>query len=79
MQLFNVTLHQNYKFGSLRLDWLFKLKTHWVEEESERFICEIYKKTKFYKIYVVTVNKHTIKDQKLTTVLEVFSFLAMVN
>ena len=44
------------------LDWLFK--THWVAEESERLICEIYTKTKFYKIYVVTVNKHTIKDQK---------------
>jgi len=27
-------------------------------------ICEIYTKTKFYKIYVVIVNKHTIKDQK---------------
>jgi len=35
------------------LDWLFKLKTHWVAEESERLICEIYTKTKFYKIYVV--------------------------
>jgi len=46
------------------LDWLFKLKTHWVAEESERLIREIYTKTKFYKIYVVTVNKHTIKDQK---------------
>ena len=46
------------------LDWLFKLKTHWVAEESERLICEICTKTKFYKIYVVTVNKHTIKDQK---------------
>jgi len=35
------------------LDWLFKLNTHWVAEESERLICEIYTKTKFYKIYVV--------------------------
>ena len=33
------------------LDWLFKLKTHWVAEESERLICEIYT-TKFHKIYV---------------------------
>jgi len=33
MQLFNVTLHQNSKFGSLRLDWLFKLKTHWVAQD----------------------------------------------
>jgi len=40
------------------------LKTHGVEEESERLICEIYTKTKFYKIYVLTVDKHTIKDQK---------------
>jgi len=36
------------------LDWLVKLKTHWVAEESERLICEIYgTKTKFHKIYVV--------------------------
>ena len=35
------------------LDWLFKVKTHWVAEEPERLICEIYTKTKFHKIYVV--------------------------
>ena len=65
MQLFNVTLHQNSKFGVYDLDWLFKLKTHWVAEESERLICDKYTKTKFYKICsTVTVNKHTIKDQK---------------
>ena len=46
------------------LDWLFKLKTHRVAEESERLICEIYTKTKFYKIYVVTVNKHNYQRPK---------------
>ena len=35
------------------LDRLFKLKTHWVAEESERLIREIYTKTTFYKIDVV--------------------------
>ena len=37
----------------LDLDWLLKLKNHWVAEESERLICEIYAKTKFNYIYVV--------------------------
>jgi len=70
MQLFNVTLHQNSKFGSLRLGW--------VAEESERLICEIYTKTKFYKIYVVTVTNILSKTKKVTTVLEIFSILNTV-
>jgi len=48
------------------LDWLFKLQTHWVAEESERLICEMYTKNKILQdlCSTVTVNKHTIKDQK---------------
>ena len=61
------------------LDWRFKLKTHWVAEESERLICEIYTKTKFYKIYIVTFNKHTIKDQKSYCNFGNILILAMVN
>jgi len=50
-----------------------------VAEESEKLICEIYTKTKFHKICsTVTVNKRTIKDQNVTAVLEIFSFLAIV-
>ena len=51
MQLVNYNKIQNLVLYDL--DWLFKLKTDWVAEESERLICEIYTKTKFYKIYVV--------------------------
>jgi len=40
------------------LHWLFKLKTHYVAEESERLICEIYAKTKFQKIYVVAYSNY---------------------
>jgi len=63
------------------LHWLLKLKTHWVAEESERLICEIYTKTNFYKIYVVQQLLTNIlsKTKKVTAVLEIFSFLAMVN
>ena len=58
------------------LDWLFKLKIYWVAEESERLICEIYTKTKFYKIYVVQQLLTNIlsKTKKVTAVLEIFSF-----
>jgi len=38
------------------LDWLFKLKTHWVAEESKMLICETYTKTKLLFLY--TVKKH---------------------
>jgi len=59
------------------LDWLFKLKTHWVSEESERLICETYK-NKILQDLCSTVT--VIKDQKeLTAVLEIFSILAMVH
>ena len=58
------------------LDWLFKLKTHWVAEESERLICEIYTKTKFYEIYAVQKLLTNIlsKTKKVTAVLEMFIF-----
>jgi len=74
----NLTLHYT-KIPNLVYDfaWLFILKTHWVVEESERLICEIYTKTKFYKIYVLT--NILSKTKKVTAVLEIFSFLAMVN
>ena len=63
------------------LDWLFELKTHWVAEESERLICEIYTKKKFHKIYVVQwlLTNILSKTKKSYCCLEIFSFLAMVN
>ena len=82
MQLFNVTLHQNSKWNLVlyNLDWLFKLKTHELQKSLKRWFVK-YTQKQFYKMYVVTVNKHYIlsKTKKVTTVLEIFSFLAMVN
>jgi len=46
----------------------------WVEEESERLICEIYTKTKFYKIYVVTVKKHYQRPKNLLLFWKYFHF-----
>jgi len=40
MQLFNVTLHQNYKLDSLRLGLIFEIE-NLVIKESERLIREI--------------------------------------
>jgi len=53
MQLFNVTLHENSKFGSLGLGLTFQIENPLSSEESERLICKIDTKTKFYKIYAV--------------------------
>ena len=66
MQLFNVTLHQNSKFGSLRLGLTFQIENP--------LSCRRVWKVDLWNIYknkvlqdlcgTVTVNKHTIKDQK---------------
>ena len=63
------------------LGWLFTLKTHWVAEESERLICELYTKTKFHKIYVVQQLLTNILSmtKTITAVLEILSILAMFN
>ena len=61
------------------LDWLLKLKNHWVAKDSQRLICEIYTKTKFYKIVHYLLTSILSKTKKVTAVLEIFSFLAMVN
>jgi len=81
MQLFNVTLHLNSKFGSLRRGLTFQIENP--------LSCRRVWKVDLWNIYknkilqdicsTVTVDKHTIKDQKVTAVLEIFSFLAMVN
>jgi len=66
MQLFNVTLHQNSKFGSLRLGSTFQIENP--------LSCRRVWKVDLWNIYknkisqelcsTVTVNKHAIKDQK---------------
>jgi len=81
MQLFNVTLHQNSKFGSLRLGLTF--------QSENPLSCRRAWKVDLWNIHknkisqdlcsTGTVNKHTIKTKKVTAVLEIFSFLAMVN
>jgi len=81
MQLFNVTLDQISKFGSLQLGLTFKIENLL----SCRRVCKVdlwnIHKNKISQdlCTVVTVNKHTIKDKKVIAVLEIFSFLAMVN
>jgi len=81
MQLVNVTLHHNSKFGSLQLGLTFQIENP--------LSCRRVWKVDLWNIYknkilqdlcsTVTVNKHTIKQQKRTAVLEIFSFLAMVD
>jgi len=66
MQLFNVTLHQNSKFGSLQLGLTFEIENP--------LSCRRVWKVDLWNIYknkisqdlcsTETVNKHTIKDQK---------------
>jgi len=66
MQLVNVTLHQNSEFGSLRLRLTFQIENP--------LSCRRVWKVDLWNIYknkilqdlcsTVTVNKHTIKDQK---------------
>jgi len=65
MQLFNVTLHQNSKFGSLQLGLTFQIDNPRAAEGPERLICSIYTKTILQDLCsTVTVNKCTIKDHK---------------
>jgi len=77
MQLFNVINTSKLQIWFL-MTWIdfSKWKPTWVAEESERLICEIYTKTKFYKIYVVQQLLTNIlsKTKKVTAVLEIFSF-----
>ena len=77
MQLFNVINTSKLQIWFF-MTWIdfSKWKPTWVAEESERLICEIYTKTKFYKIYVVQQLLTNIlsKTKKVTAVLEIFSF-----
>jgi len=60
MQLFSVTLHQNFKFGSLSLGLTLSWRTVWIVD-----LKNIYKNKILQDLCsTVTVNKHTIKDQK---------------
>jgi len=66
MQLFNVTLHQNSKFGSLRLGLTFQIENPLI---SRRVWKVDWWNTYIIKISqdlcsTVTVDKPTIKDQK---------------
>ena len=81
MQLFNVTLHQNSKLGSLGLELTFQIENP--------LSCRRVWKVDLWNIYknkilqdlcsTVTVNRLLSKTKKVTAVLEVFSFLAMVH
>ena len=81
MQLFNVTLHQNSEFGYLGLGLTFQIE--------HSLSCRRVWKVDLWNIYknkvlqdlcsAVTVNKLLSKIKKVTGVLEIFSFLAMVN
>jgi len=46
------------------LDWLFKLKTHWVAESLKVDLWNVQNKILQDLCSTVTVNKHTIKHQK---------------
>jgi len=66
MQLFNVTLHQNSKFGSLRPGLTFQTENPlscrrvWKVD-----LWNLYKNKIFQDLCsTATVNKHTVKDQK---------------
>jgi len=81
MQLFNVTLHQNSKFGSLRHGLTFQILNP--------LSCRRVWKVDLWNIYknkisqdlcsTVTVNEHTIKDQKSCCCFGNIFILAMVN
>jgi len=58
------------------LDWPFKLKTHWVAEESERLICEIYTKKKFTRFmwYSNCLQTYYPRPKKLLLFWKYFDF-----
>jgi len=79
MQFFNVTFHQNSKLDSLRLGLTFQIENPLSCRRAWKVdLWNIYKNTISQdSCSTVTVNKHTIIDEKITAVLEKISFLAM--
>jgi len=83
MQLFNVTLHQNSKFGSLWLGLTFQIEN----PQSCRRVWKVdlwnIDKNKISQdlCSAVNVNKHSLLSttKKVIAVLELLSFLVMVN
>jgi len=66
MQLFNVKLYQNAKFGSARLGLTFQIENpQELQKSLKGWFVKYIQKQNFTDLYsAVTINKNTIKDRK---------------